>query len=141
MLRRAAAALVQPLRWQVHPALSLQPVRGIKETTGIVGLPVDPEARSNLRQRLTDILETIKVIPEDAEYRRVVEKTIKHRLAAVDSDASDEQLEDQFDAQLEQQIKMCEAELRLIPKMAGACMGRVRGEAALRMGGTASVAA
>lgn len=79
---------------------------------------MDPNARSNLKSKLEDILQAITCIPEDADYRRVVEKTIKHRLAAVDSDLTDEQLEEQFDAQLEQQIKMCDGELRLIPKMA-----------------------
>lgn len=118
MLRRLTK-VAQPLCWKVQqPALALLSVRGLKETTGIVGLPVDPDARANLKKMMEQILEAITVIPSDAEYRRVVEKTIKHRLAAVESDLSDEQLEEQFDAQLEQQIKMCEGELKLIPKMA-----------------------
>lgn len=121
MLRRAlasASASLQPLCWKVQPAFAYNVVRGLKETTGIVGLPVDPNARDNLKIKLREVLEAVTIIPEDAEYRKVVEKTIKHRLAAADSDMSDEALEEQFDAQLEQQIKMLEGELQLIPKMA-----------------------
>lgn len=40
------------------------------------------------------------------------------RLKAVDSEASDEEVEEQFTMQLEQLIKQCEDELGLIPKMA-----------------------
>ncbi len=40
------------------------------------------------------------------------------RLKAVDSGASDEEVEEQFTMQLEQLIKQCEDELGLIPKMA-----------------------
>ena len=40
------------------------------------------------------------------------------RLKAVDSAASDEEVEEQFTMQLEQLIKQCEDELGLIPKMA-----------------------
>ena len=40
------------------------------------------------------------------------------RLQAVQSDASDEEVEEQFTMQLEQLIKQCDDELGLIPKMA-----------------------
>jgi len=40
------------------------------------------------------------------------------RLKAVDSEASDEEVEEQFTMQLEQLILQCEDELSLIPKMA-----------------------
>jgi hypothetical protein len=40
-------------------------------------------------------------------------------LKVVDSEASDEEVEDKLEAQLEQLIKQCNEELTLIPKMAG----------------------
>jgi NADH dehydrogenase (ubiquinone) 1 alpha subcomplex subunit 5 len=94
------------------------PARGLaKTTTGIVGLPVDEEARQSLKDKLHEVLEAVKIIPADAEYRRAVEATCQSKLTLVDSIASDEQLESQFGRQLEQEIKLCREELKLIPKM------------------------
>lgn len=61
-----------------------------------------------------------QVIPADAEYRRSVEKTVRWKLAAVESDSPDEQVEELLGRQLESDIKLCQEELSLIPKMAGA---------------------
>lgn len=41
------------------------------------------------------------------------------RMKLLDSPATDEEIEDKLDAQLEQLIKQCNDELSLIPKMAG----------------------
>lgn len=90
-----------------------------KTTTGIVGLPVDEEARPHLEEHYELVLDTIKVIPETAVYRQTVEKTVQKRLAALRTDASDEELEQQFGRQLEEEIRVMQGELRLIPKMAG----------------------
>lgn len=90
-----------------------------KTTTGIVGLPVDEEARPHLEEHYELVLDTIKVIPETAVYRQTVEKTVQKRLAALRTDATDEELEEQFGRQLEEEIRVMQGELRLIPKMAG----------------------
>ena len=94
-------------------------IRGVKTTTGIVGVPVVPDARLVLKEQLQAVLDAVAVIPEDAEYRLSVEKTVRWKLAAAESDAPDEQLEELYSRQLEEEIKLCKDELGLIPKMAG----------------------
>ncbi|CAK0782404.1 hypothetical protein CVIRNUC_005671 [Coccomyxa viridis] len=97
----------------------LSQLRGVKADTGIVGLQALPNAREVLREKLTDVLQAVsEQVPEQAEYRKAVEATMNYRLKAVDSEASDEEVEEQFTMQLEQLIKQCEDELGLIPKMA-----------------------
>lgn len=105
-------------------AAGMVAVRGVKTTTGIVGLPVDEEAREHLKAKLQEVLDALAVIPETAEYRKAVEKTVAYKLKEVVSEASDAELEDIFSRQLEEEIKFCNEELTLIPKMAGAqCAG------------------
>lgn len=126
MLRSLIAALPS-LRCQtpqaatsIAAASSLLASRSVKTTTGIVGLPVDENARENYKTKLQEVLDALKtLIPADAEYRLSVEKTVNHKLAALQSDQTDEQLEELFGFQLEQGIKMCKEELGLIPKMSG----------------------
>ena len=118
LLRQAARALPTQLRYGFDPSAALL-LRGLKSHTGIAGLDVDPNARENLKSHLERVLEAIRIIPEEAEYRRNVEATINHKLSVVNSDMTDEEAEDQLDAQLEQYIKFAKDELELIPKMAG----------------------
>ena len=44
---------------------------------------------------------------------------LRFRIKATESQATDEEIEDQFDLQLEQLIEHCKDELSLIPQMAG----------------------
>ncbi|PRW33626.1 putative NADH dehydrogenase [ubiquinone] 1 alpha subcomplex subunit mitochondrial [Chlorella sorokiniana] len=128
MLRLASKRLLQQLAAGGAPAVAVQAgaaapalllaVRGAKTTTGIVGLPLVPDARNVLKEQLQAVLDAIQVIPADAEYRRSVEKTVRWKLAAVESDAPDEQVEELLGRQLESDIKLCREELTLIPKMA-----------------------
>jgi len=74
LLQAVVAAAPNSLRWQLAPSLAAAAAavlgtRGVKTTTGIVGLPVDERARVHLKRKLDDVLEAIKVIPVDAEYR------------------------------------------------------------------------
>ncbi|DBA78373.1 hypothetical protein WJX79_009525 [Trebouxia sp. C0005] len=117
MLRQIARLAPTSLRWNINPTAALSS-RGIKDHTGIAGLDVDPNARENLKMYLEQVLEAVKIIPEDTEYRRNVETTIHHKLSIVKSDITDEEAEDQLDAQLEQYINFTRDELSLIPKMA-----------------------
>lgn len=117
MLRQMARLVPSSLRWSINPTAALSS-RGIKDHTGIAGLDVDPNARENLKLYLEQVLQAIKIIPEDTEYRRNVETTIHHKLSIVTSDITDEEAEDQLDAQLEQYINFTKDELSLIPKMA-----------------------
>jgi ETC complex I subunit conserved region len=124
MLRRLAATLVEtPLRWPVQPVLATavwSQVRGLKATTGLVGLDVDPQAREHLIEKAKEVLAAVQgAIPEDAQYRKNVEATYKYWLGRLESDATQEELEDHFNLQLEHMIKIGDEELGLIPKMAG----------------------
>lgn len=119
LLRALGSALPSSLRIEASAAAASIGIRGVKTTTGIVGLPVVPEARAVLQTQLQMVLDALVAIPEDAEYRRSVEKTVRFKLQAAQSDVPDEQLEELFSRQLEEEIKMCKEELSLIPKMAG----------------------
>ena len=54
----------------------------MKDTTGIVGIDVDPEARSSLKNICQEVLKAIQVVPDSAEYRKSVESTMNYRSAA-----------------------------------------------------------
>ena len=118
-LLRALQPLLPGLRVEVGGLVAPMAVRGVKTTTGIVGLPVVEDARAELQQQLQAVLDALGAIPEDAEYRRSLEKTVRFKLQAAASDVPDEQLEDLLSRQVEEEIKMCREELTLIPKMAG----------------------
>ena len=80
MLRRGAAQLIRPLRAQCcNEALQ---IRGLKDTTGITGIDVDPQGRQNAASKLLEVLNAIKIIPAEAAYRQSVETTINHKLQA-----------------------------------------------------------
>ena len=118
LLRHIGRVIPSQLRFSFNPSAAVL-TRGLKSHTGIAGLDVDPNARENLKSQLQKVLEAIKVIPEETDYRRNVEATINHKLGIVNSDITDEEAEDELDAQLEQYIKFTHDELELIPKMAG----------------------
>ena len=60
--------------------------RGLKETTGIVGVEVDPEARSNLLSASQAVLASVaEKIPAEAQYRSNVEATFEHWIEQVPS--------------------------------------------------------
>ncbi|EFN53778.1 hypothetical protein CHLNCDRAFT_136424 [Chlorella variabilis] len=115
----AGAAPSLRLGLPASAAAALLAVRGAKTTTGIVGLPVVPDAREELKAQLQAVLDAVAIIPEHAEYRRSVEKTVRYKLSlASQADTPDEQLEELLSKQLEEEIKLCKEELSLIPKMA-----------------------
>jgi predicted KAP-like P-loop ATPase len=56
----------------------------LKETTGLVGLEVDPEARTNLLAASQQVLAAVaEKIPEEAQYRANVEATMEHWIEKV----------------------------------------------------------
>lgn len=81
-LLRALAPLLPSLGLGAQPAsvaaaaAASSAARGVKTTTGIVGLPVVEDARNELKRQLQAVLDAVAVIPETAEYRRAVEKTV-----------------------------------------------------------------
>lgn len=75
MLRSRTASLGR----QLLQGISVTDAAGaqrFKQTTGIVGLDVVPNSRSVLQERCQEVLKAVAVIPEHAEYRRVVEATV-----------------------------------------------------------------
>jgi hypothetical protein len=119
-LLKTLASAVPSLRWEVAAGSTAAAIfcRGYsKVTTGIVGLPVDENARQHLGEKLREVLEGLKVVPADAEYRRSLEAAISTKLDALASDAPDAALEERFGRQLEQEIKLCRDELSLLGKM------------------------
>ena len=78
MLARLAGATA---RGVAGPRGACAAVRRIKTTTGIVGLDVEPEAKSILEDLYAKTLTALEAFPADAEYRSVVEALTKERLA------------------------------------------------------------
>lgn len=113
MLRRIITAVTPSLRAPLFQN------RGVKTTTGIVGLDVVPDARATLIKSLNEVKELVgQMIPEDTEYRKSVEKTCEYRLNLIQKHETDEALEEEFGAQLEEMVTQSKDELSLIPKMA-----------------------
>ncbi|ORX73794.1 hypothetical protein DL89DRAFT_4102 [Linderina pennispora] len=95
-------------------------MRLARVTTGIVGVPVNPEARPQLIALYKRTLEEVKTkIPEKAVYRQSVEALTAHRLKIVEQNEDAEKIEALIDGgQLEELIKVANDELSLIGKMA-----------------------
>ncbi|KAL3683186.1 hypothetical protein R1sor_001208 [Riccia sorocarpa] len=91
---------------------------GVKEMTGIVGLPVVPNARDVLIGLYQKTLEAVKPIPESAQYRKTVEEITRHRLAICNEEDDWREIEKRVgNGQVEQLIQQAKDELTLIPKM------------------------
>ena len=91
--------------------------KAVKRTTGIVGLPVDPQAREKLKALYRDTLaETAKLEPKHKAFREFMDKTTKYRLAVVESsEFTDEEVEDVIAAgQLEQLVRQAQDALNLV---------------------------
>ena len=94
--------------------------RSVKSTTGIPGLPVDPNARETLTTNLHKIKQLMsELVPETAFYRTHTLEDVDDKLKVLDENDSDERVEEIFGFQLEQVIRMTEDEIKLIPFMAG----------------------
>ncbi|KAJ7564548.1 hypothetical protein O6H91_02G022000 [Diphasiastrum complanatum] len=91
----------------------------VKESTGIVGLPVVPDARDKLIGLYVQTLTAVQAIPETAYYRKSVEKFTRFRLGVCQEEQDWEKIEERIGGgQVEQLIEQAQDELQLIPKMA-----------------------
>jgi ETC complex I subunit conserved region len=73
----------RPLR-RANRCIVADRYRGLKETTGLVGLEVDPEARSNVLAASQQVLAAVaEKIPKEAQYRANVEATMEHWIEKV----------------------------------------------------------
>ena len=57
--------------------------RGLKATTGIVGIEVDPYARLTLEAKTSAVLAAIQVIEPSVQYRKNVEATFQSWMTQV----------------------------------------------------------
>jgi len=115
--RSARSSLV--LRRSVLPAAAA--VRHLKATTGIVGLEVEPEAKSILEKLYKQTLEELKAVPAMAEYRKTVEAMTSQRLAVVQGTDDLDEIEATVQGgQVEQLIQQAQDELKLIPTLIAA---------------------
>lgn len=92
----------------------------VKETTGIVGLDVVPNAREVLIGLYSKTLEEIKAVPEDEGYRKAVESFTRHRLKVCQEEEDWETIESKLGCgQVEELIEEAQDELTLIGRMIG----------------------
>lgn len=93
----------------------------VKETTGIVGLDVVPNARELLIGLYNKTLNEIKAVPEDEGYRKSVEGFTRHRLKVCQEEEDWEAIEKRLGCgQVEELIEEAQDELKLIGHMIGA---------------------
>uniref|UniRef100_A0A7N0VCB5 Uncharacterized protein n=1 Tax=Kalanchoe fedtschenkoi TaxID=63787 RepID=A0A7N0VCB5_KALFE len=90
----------------------------VKESTGIVGLDVVPNAREVLISLYSKTLNEIKAVPEDEGYRKAVESFTRHRLKICQEEQDWEEIEKRLGCgQVEELIEEARDELTLIGKM------------------------
>lgn len=105
------------LRRVVRPLMMMAKV---KETTGIVGLDVVPNAREVLINLYNKTLVEIKGVPEDEGYRKAVESFTSQRLKVCQEEEDWEMIEKRLGCgQVEELIEEAQDELKLIGHMIG----------------------
>eukprot|EP00798_Chlamydomonas_sp_ICE-L_P018655 gene18655-25172_t len=80
-------------------------------------LSKEPGTKGRFIQALTDLAEAVKILPSTSDYRRAVEATIQHRLKVCSQNEADGAVEEVLDSHLEELIKECKEEARLLPVM------------------------
>uniref|UniRef100_A0A7S2S4N5 Uncharacterized protein n=1 Tax=Mucochytrium quahogii TaxID=96639 RepID=A0A7S2S4N5_9STRA len=99
----------------------------IKPTTGIVGLPVVPNAREVLTELYTKTLDNIKEYPKENTYRTSVEQITNFRLKVVKENEDIDTIEETIDCgQVEELIEQAEEELDLMEALKGSGIGEPR---------------
>lgn len=90
----------------------------VKQTTGIVGLDVVPNARAVLIDLYSKTLKEIQAVPEDEGYRKAVESFTRQRLNVCKEEEDWEMIEKRLGCgQVEELIEEARDELTLIGKM------------------------
>jgi len=91
----------------------------VKETTGLLGVDVVPNAREVLIGLYHQTLQAVQTMPEHAVYRQNVEKFTNYRLQVCQETEDWEEIEKKVGCgQVEELILQAKDELELIPKMA-----------------------
>lgn len=92
----------------------------VKQTTGITGLDVVPNAREVLINLYNKTLKEIQAVPPDEGYRKAVESFTRQRLKVCQEEEDWEQIEKRLGCgQVEELIEEAQDELTLIGKMIG----------------------
>ncbi|CBK21264.2 subunit NDUFA5 [Blastocystis hominis] len=87
----------------------------LKRTTGLVGVPVIPNARSVLIELYDKTLENVKKIPANTEYRKNVEAFTKYRKNVVEQNEDIKTIERIIGCgQVEELVEQANDELSLI---------------------------
>lgn len=90
----------------------------VKETTGIVGLDVVPNAREVLIGLYSKALKEVEAIPANEGYRKAVESFTRHRLKVCQEEEDWEAIEARIGCgQVEELIEEARDELTLIGKL------------------------
>eukprot|EP00246_Nothoceros_aenigmaticus_P001424 TRINITY_DN11937_c0_g1_i1.p1 TRINITY_DN11937_c0_g1~~TRINITY_DN11937_c0_g1_i1.p1 ORF type:complete len:137 (+),score=28.07 TRINITY_DN11937_c0_g1_i1:88-498(+) len=91
----------------------------VKESTGLVGLDVVPNAREVLIGIYRQTLDAVRVVPDTAVYRKSVEAFTNERLKVCEEEEDWQKIEERIrDGQVEELIETARSELALIAKMA-----------------------
>mmetsp|Transcript_12312 Transcript_12312/g.37066 ORF Transcript_12312/g.37066 Transcript_12312/m.37066 type:complete len:162 (+) Transcript_12312:144-629(+) len=117
---RSRLSSIAAVQQQALPAFAgcVIPYRGLKETTGLVGVPVDPNARENLLKASQRVLDAVATrIPTEAYYRFTVEEVFNYWVDLLKSPLKDEEIEEKLSAQLEELIKMANDEMICVDLM------------------------
>ena len=90
----------------------------LKPSTKISGLPVSERPREEALEVYNEILEKLKAIPEDANYRKIMENLAKERIKVIEEFTDVKRIELELGMiQIEEIIEEGRDELDLIPKM------------------------
>ena len=88
-----------------------------KQTTGLVGVPVQAEPREKFMAACENILSELQGIPAEAAYRQNVEAIYKHRLQVCKAETDVKKIEETVGlGHIEELLQMAKDELSLIPK-------------------------
>ena len=96
----------------------MTPRPSYKVSTGLVGLPVLPDARRQCVLALERLRGALSAVPPEAAYRLALEKMMQERLQLLaDQSKSDEEVEEAIETQLEELVDEVDDEIALIPLM------------------------
>lgn len=85
---------------------------GIEDALG-----AEPDARGKLTSMLHELLDSVKALPDNSDYRRAVEATTQYRLKVLEQNESDLAVEEVLDSHMEELILETKEELHLVPLM------------------------
>ena len=75
----------------------------------------EPGTKGLFLEALRELMQAVQVLPQQSDYRKAVEATCNYRVKVCQQNASDAAVEEVLDAHMEELIKECKEELRLLP--------------------------